>query len=184
MAKWEGTGPFEAYNSPWKLVLLFALSLGFVTMGAWMAGLAGEVPVSRRLGSSMPYWGWVTIVFFGLCAGVMLRRIFDRRPFLRVDERGIWQAGISSEMLVAWSEIEEIDRNRIYRNRFVGIRLKDTRRLASNWWRAILVTFNERMTGFQGSFTTTGTDRSFDELVAAVDHFARNFNTKSLIEDG
>jgi hypothetical protein len=171
MTEWRETGPFEAYNSPWKLILLFALSLGFVATGAWMAGLFGEVPHSRRLGSTTPYWGWITIGLFGFGTTVMLKRISYSGPFLRVDERGIWKTGIPSDHFVAWSEIEKIDCIRVNRNRFVGISLKDRSKIASNWWRSILVGINERTTGFQGSYTTTGTDRSFDELVEAIERF-------------
>ena len=77
-------GEFVAYNSRWRICLRFLGAIGFVAGGMWMVGAFGEVPSSPRYsGGSAVFIGWLSIVFFGLCAVGIAKKFFDDRAQLK-----------------------------------------------------------------------------------------------------
>ena len=69
---------FVAYNSRWRIALIFLGAVGFVALGLWLAGAFGEVPSSRRYSASFTMGiGWLCILFFGLCALAAVKKFFD-----------------------------------------------------------------------------------------------------------
>lgn len=64
------------------------------------------------------------MIFFGLGLIVFLRQIFDARPRIVVDERGIFDRTLSVG-IIEWQDIEHARPNSVVGNPFISIRLTD-----------------------------------------------------------
>ncbi len=81
--------------------------------------------------------GIITIVFSGLCVFVFVKRLFETRPRLVIDEDGIvYDPRHPIEGKVTWSEVEKISLADIgiglNTNKFLMISLKDNDRFIAN----------------------------------------------------
>src|SRR5438093_3122987 len=77
--------------------------------------------------------GWKSIVFFGGCTLVFLWQLFDTRPRLIIDDRGVWDQALKVGV-VEWHDISDAYVKHMQGNPFVCIALRDptkyTRRLS------------------------------------------------------
>lgn len=107
-------GEFVAYYSRWRLLLLLALSVGFVLLGLMLAGAFGEIQGfvgdvrRRRIPEELvtPV-GWFAIVFSGTCGLYIAKSLFDPKPQLRIATTGITFARWSPKQ-IPWSAIAEV----------------------------------------------------------------------------
>jgi hypothetical protein len=157
---------FVARNSPSRLALMVLGAAAFVALGLWLAGLFGPPPKPGR-----EWLGWLASVFFGFAGIVGARRLFDRSDQLVIDRNGIfWRHW--SETTIPWSAIESFSRHSIRRQQFLSLHLKSPAmfpRSGAGGWVGNL----NRGLGFGDiALTVAGTDRSFDELVEAIDRYA------------
>lgn len=75
-----------------KLLLLVFGSLAFIIIGLWMVSLeTAHIESQRRFNSSLFVHGigYVSIVFFGLCGIIGLKKLFDKKPGLILSNTGI-----------------------------------------------------------------------------------------------
>lgn len=104
------------YNSKPRYALLLLLALCFVVGGAFIlwhdTGLLARVV------------GWANLVFFGACAAIFLRQLFDRRPRLLIDDAGVTDRtlGIGT---IPWNAIVDARLRRVGRQPFIGLTLRD-----------------------------------------------------------
>jgi hypothetical protein len=142
--------------------LLLLAALGFVALGLFFVGAFGPVP---RPGQE--WVGWTSIPFFGLCFVVGLPRLFDRRDQIVIDGSGI-QWCQWSEATIPWSAIRAIEKREIRRQKFLCLHLEDPGRFPPSTMTGRLGGAN-RILGFGDiALATTGTNRGFDDLVAAI----------------
>ena len=75
----NGASAFEAHYSPMRSAMLAVLSIGFVALGLWLAGILGEAPTgSRRLPDwAVPMLGWLSIICFTPFAIMHLMKVFN-----------------------------------------------------------------------------------------------------------
>lgn len=75
-------------------------SMLFVVVALWMALDAGRRPLTH-------FWGWVGVVFFGLCFVLSLRETVSPRMGLRLDAEGIHsrQAMAANSFDLPWSQL-------------------------------------------------------------------------------
>jgi len=153
---------FVARPSIFRTGLLLLGALGFVALGLFFVGAFGPVP-----GPGREWVGWLSILFFGLCFVAGLPRLFDRRDQIVVDGTGI-QWSQWSEATIPWSDIRAIEKREIRRQKFLCLHLEDPGRFPSATLMGRLGGPN-RILGFGNiALAATGTNRSFDELVAAI----------------
>jgi hypothetical protein len=154
---------FIAKHVIWKLLLLGMAALGFVTAG-WMAA-------SGRIGDAPAWFGWVSILFFGPCALVIFKLVFDRRPQIIIDTQGICYRRWSDDVIL-WDDISRLHFFSVGRNDMMGISLIDDTKYpgrGSLKWFAPL----NRGLGFEGiNVALTGMDKSMAQLAVGVAHFA------------
>lgn len=158
--------PFIARNSPWRVAGLLLLGLGFVFIGAWIAGLAGPPP---RPG--MTWLGWVGIVFFGACTVKAVPRLFDRSVLVRIDAQGVTVAQWSSRR-IDWHRIERVGTWSHRGQRMLVLHLKQPAQHAERRLAAPIAAANRALTGGDVAITLTGTDRTFEEAFRAVSRFS------------
>ena len=148
-------------------------AIAFVGIGVWMAGLLGPVPVSRRSGPFMTeLWGWCAIVFFGMCAVAGAKLWWQNSERLRIGKSGIKWAGWSDQT-IPWSEISDVSEWRYRRSKFIVLHLRNPSQFPGRGFASLAQGANRKLTGGDMGITLTGTDRKFDEAMAAIARFRR-----------
>jgi hypothetical protein len=159
---------FEANLSRIRVALMLAGSIAFVLAGLWLVGAFGTPP-STSLKAAVA--GWAGIGFFGLCSVVLARRLFQAGVEIRIDANGIyWRRW--SDQTIPWNAIARISTGEIRRQRFVCLFLIDPRAFPSQGIAGKLAGANAAMGFGDIALTATGTDTSFDDLMAAIERFA------------
>lgn len=93
-----------------KNITMLIGSIGFVAIGIWF--------ITNPPHSENSFWGdpgklkvigYLSILFFGFTSIVLFRKLFDKKPGLIIDEKGITDnsSGVSAGE-IAWSDIEKI----------------------------------------------------------------------------
>ena len=164
-------GDFIAYNSRWRVTLIFLGAVGFVALGLWMVGAFGEVPSSRRRSAGYTMGiGWLCILFFGFCAVAIVKKFFDDRAQLRIGRSGIvWSPW--SDQLIPWSEITDVTTWSYRGQKAIILHLDNPDRFPGRGLTAKLAGANRKLTGGDISISLTGTDRSHDDAIEAITHF-------------
>lgn len=162
---------FVAYPSRWRLALFMLLGLGFVALGLWMIGAFGSVPSSTRY----PYFetlivGWACLIFSSACVAAYIPRLLEAGEQVRVDARGIFYSQWS-DATIPWSQISEVTVRSYRSSRFIIIHLKDRRLYPGKGLAALLAGPNRMMTGGDISVSLSGTDRSYDEAISAIEQY-------------
>ena len=168
---------FVAYNSNWRLALLFVLAVGFAVAGLMLVGTFGEVPTlleePRR--SRFPSWfslliGWVIVFFFGSSALVIGKNFLDHKPQLYTCATGIIVVSWSDKQ-IPWSEVSEITTWIHKCQKAIILHLKNPDRFPGRGLAGKLSGFNRIFTGGDVAISLLGTNRNFDEAMAAMLHF-------------
>ena len=163
--------PLTAYSSPWRMALMVFGSVVFVAIGVWMTGLFGEPPESRRWSPGLVQsFGWFSIVFFGACAIVGIRRAVDTDVQLRISEQGIYWTPWS-EKTIPWYEIRDVRMWEHRRQRMIILCLTHPERYPSMSLLGKFAALNRGLTGGDIAISLTGTDKSFDEALGTVEEF-------------
>ncbi|MGB8717078.1 MAG: STM3941 family protein [Rhodanobacteraceae bacterium] len=99
--------PITLYPSRIKLMMLLAVSLGFVALGIWI------VP-------SDPLVGYLNIGFFGLGAVVFVLQLNPKSSFLTLSEEGFTYSAMHRRQFVRWQDVDAFKVVRVGPRRFVG----------------------------------------------------------------
>ncbi len=159
------TERFEARVSPFKTGMLVVGALGFVVAGIWMIR-SGDPQLIKGV---VPAYvaGWAATLFFGAMALVGGRQLFRSEPVLRIGREGVrWSRW--SDSVIPWAAIERASEMSIQRQRFVALWLRDPGAYRSSTLMGRLQGANKAMGFGDIALTTQGTDRRFDDMVAAV----------------
>ncbi|HMB90038.1 MAG TPA: STM3941 family protein [Rhodothermales bacterium] len=103
-------------NSRKQYVVFLAIGLVFVAGGLFIL-LTGDTEAA--------WIAWLCVLFFGACVAVFLRQLFDNRPRIVMDERGITDRMLGVG-LIAWSDIEDAYAASVNRNAFICLELRNT----------------------------------------------------------
>lgn len=160
--------PISIHLSKGKLLLSTLGAFAFVAIGFWFV----LAPPSRT-GSSLEstllmVLGLVSILFFGGIAILVIRKLFDSRPGLIIDEQGLTDnsGGLSAGQIL-WQDIEDFKVLQIQRQRLILILVKNPQDYIdrqSNAWKRKLMAMNYRQYGTPISISTNGLKISFAEL--------------------
>ena len=158
---------FEARNSRWRLALMFLGCAAFVAIGLWMVGAFGA---DHPQGLMAILSGWLCTLFFAVCGVIALMRMRDADVVMRIDARGIWWKQWS-DSVIPWSNISGVGIVTMHRQKMLGVALHDRSASRASTLLGRLASANEALVGYPVSLNVTGTDRSFDDLVEAVERF-------------
>lgn len=157
---------FVARDSPPRLWLMLVGAFAFVALGLWIAGLFGSSPKP-----GWEWFGWFAAFFFALVPFKIVPRLSDRSDQMVIDRNGIyWRQW--SETTIPWSAIRSFSRRSVRGQHFVCLHLKNPSMFPKSGAGAWLSGFNRALGFGDIALTVTGTDRRFDELVAAIDSYA------------
>ena len=162
---------FVAFPSRWRRILLTLVAVGFVVLGLGLVGAFGPAPASRRFSPEIGIIvGWFGIVFFGFCGVIGLKKIFETNEQLRVNAEGVRYV-LWSDSIIPWHEITDVTQWAHQRQKVVVLHLRDPARFPGRGMAGLLAGANRKLTGGDVSISLTGTDRSFDDAMAAIVHY-------------
>lgn len=157
---------FVARNSKARLALLFVGALAFVVAGAWVVGLFGPPPRPDRI-----WVGWACMLFFGLCAGFAVPRFFEDGDEIVIDANGLfWRR--RSPATIPWSAVRGWRVGQVRNQRFICIGLRDPSQFPPTGIGALLGGLNRNMGFGDVTLSATGTDKSFDQMLFAMEQWA------------
>lgn len=95
----EGDHVLVLRPSPWKMVLLLLVSLGFVSIGIFLL----------KNGSSRadPVMAWLCMIFFGFCALIFLIQLIPGACYLRLAPDGFTVCSTWRKRYYRWDDIFE-----------------------------------------------------------------------------
>ena len=172
---------FEAHYQKRKLVLLAGFGLAFLVLGFWM----GSQP-ARAFDDSRKIVFWAAMLGIGndsfghgvgwACAAmgiavlpIVAKNFRFSEPAMRIDEQGIYWHRWSPK-IIAWSNVANYRPYSIYRQKMIGLTLRDPEldrspKLAGRF--AIL----NKLVGFGHlALSAQALDKPFDEMLQAVEY--------------
>lgn len=170
------TGQIAIPLSKKKLILMLIGSIGFIAAGLWF--------VIKPPSISNPFFGNPTtvlltgiasILFFGLCAVYIARKLPDNKPGLIIDKIGLTDnsSGVSAG-LILWSDIENISVIEIHRQKLILLHVKNPQdyidKQTSGFKRKMMqINFNMYETPL--SITSNTLQIKFDELLRILNDY-------------
>ena len=174
------TGQIEIPLSKKKLLLLVAVSVGFILIGFWFVIDPPKI--------SNPYFGdptlllmlgIISILFFGLCAVYIVRKLPENRPGLIIDSNGLTDnsSGVSAG-LILWNDIQDISVIEIHRQKIIMLQVKNPQdyidRQKSGFKRKMMQ-MNFNIYGTPLSITSNSLNIEFNDLINILhDQFQLN----------
>jgi hypothetical protein len=104
------------YKKPTKALKIILLSSPFVAIGFWM--------LDRDNSLYDNFMAYASIIFFGFGILVGLFHLVDRRPQIRIDEKGIWDRTTKREK-IDWKFIKTANSIKIHSERFIALKLDE-----------------------------------------------------------
>nr|WP_298928317.1 STM3941 family protein [uncultured Erythrobacter sp.] len=168
-----GKDRFEARYSPARSIMLALLAFGFVAIGLWLIGAFGETPTGSR---RVPDWavapaGWLAIAFFAPFTFFHIKRAFGGGLAVRVDAQGMLLPDYSPK-LIRWDDVTSLSTQNMMGTKLLLFDVRDGREADFALFRRATIGFNRSFNGHGCSVTMNNTDRSYDDLLDAVDAFA------------
>ena len=167
----------EIQLSKIKLLLMLVGSLTFVALGLWLVITRPTAHHFHRYNSTtMLIAGYASIIFFGLCALMFIRKLPDNRPGLIIDDLGLSDnsSGVAGGQIL-WADILNISVLKIQRQRLIMLQVKNPEEYINRQTSAFkrkMMEMNFKMFGSPLSITSNGLKISFDELhKLVVDNF-------------
>ena len=124
------TEQIEIPLSKRKLTLMLMGSIVFIALGVWMQFKAMNPPIEGNMLFRNPTVlrtvGIASILFFGLCAFSLVKKLGDKSPGLVISNEGIFDnsSGVSAG-LIPWPDILEIKEIKVVNQTFLNIIVKD-----------------------------------------------------------
>jgi len=172
---------FEAHYKSSKLFGLVILGIMFAALGWWMVqrpdgafedsmkieGLASLLGVSNNaVGHGV---GWICALMGIAVLPVVAKRASFAGPAIRIDQNGIyWHSW--SDKPIPWSNIAGYKPYSIHRQKMVGLTLRDPSRDRSPSLIGKMTGLNAMMGFGHVALSAQSTDKSFDELLWAIEH--------------
>ena len=112
-----------------KIVVILIGGLTLVAGGLWLAlNPENFIPNIFRIRNPdvIRFWGIVGTLFFGLALAFEIKKLFDKRPGLIIDENGITDnSNASSIGLIKWTDITEVKTEQVMSTKFFLVYVKN-----------------------------------------------------------
>lgn len=163
-----------------KIVLLILGAAAFVLLGAWLLSLdAGTIESQRRFNNPILIYGVgvASIVFFGLCGLVGIKKLFDKSPGLILSAEGILDnsSGVSAG-IIPWSEVVSIGEYQVQKQKFISIQVADPNKYANsgNALKRMANRANIKMCGTPVNISANSLKISYSELLETITEYYHN----------
>jgi hypothetical protein len=156
-----------------KLFIMLLGALVFVAIGLWFVISPPTI--------SNSYWGnpakiaiagYASILIFGLCAFILIKKLPDNKPGLIIDQMDLTDnsSGVSAGQIL-WSDIEDISVIEIHRQKLIMLQVanpQDYIDKQTSSFKRKMMQLNYKMYGTPLSITPNGLKISFDELLSTL----------------
>ncbi len=164
------TGQIEISFNKKKLIFLIIGAIAFILIGLWFV-IAPPTISNPIFGNPTQLFilGIIIIIFFGLCAIYIARKITDNRPGLIINKIGLTDnsSGVSAGQIL-WSDIESISVVEIHRQKLIMFQVKNPQdyiNKQTSGFKRKMFQMNFKMYGTPLSITSTSLKIKFDELL-------------------
>ena len=172
-----------------KLVMMFFGAVLFVAAGIWFVTNPSTFTkdTSGFMGSTkIIIIGWAAIIFFGVCAIMIARKIFDNNSGLVINSEGILDnsSGVSAG-LISWADVTGLRERQVYNQKFIMIMVKDPEKYIDRHTGALkrnTVKLNYQMYGSPISISPNSLKCNFDELHALLTEGLQKYNEKAAVD--
>lgn len=171
----DTSGTIAIEQSPWKMLMLLFGSLAFVAAGWWMIGATERT--GRQSLETIHFFGWASIVFFGLCALILLWRLATvRGPVITLTPEGIRDTRVSSD-IIPWTAIRSITTwsHKGTSAMVLGLRAGEEEKLKLSAITRMTRGANKALGADGLSIVATGTKISHDRLMDTAIAYARRY---------
>lgn len=156
--------------SKFKIVLMLIGALTFVSIGLWF--VINPPTLKFRNPATIASAGYASIVFFGICALLLIRKLFDDNPGLIIDNKGLIDnsSGLSTGY-ISWSDIENISVIKIHRQKLILLHVKNPQEFITNQkslFKRKNMELSTKMYGTPLSITANGLKTTFDNLLTII----------------
>ena len=119
-----------------KMWLMFISAVSFVALGLWLQYLPPE-PLAEHKRFAQAWLvtliSWSAILFFGICAVAISRKLLDRTPGLVISAQGIHDTSSAISFgRINWSDVNDIREYHMVGQRFVVIMMSSYDKLLSD----------------------------------------------------
>ena len=165
-------GVTDIHRSPWRAVGMLLIACGFVAVCAWM--IVAHPGTGRRAvtpGSFAEFAAYVGVAFFGLCAVLIVPKLFQRGPVVSVGPRGILDRRLSTDW-IPWAVLSGITPVTIQRQRMLVLEVDPDADARLPWTkRARRMARLNRAFGPEGYWMAAADLRGgFPALAEAIEH--------------
>ena len=164
------TGQIEIPLSKKKLILMLIGSVGFIAAGLWFV-IHPPIISNPFFGNPTVIFvtGIAAILFFGLCAVYIARKLPDNKPGLIINNVGLTDnsSGVSARQIL-WSDIENISVIEIHRQKLIMLAVKNPQEYIDKQTSGLkrkIMQMNFNMYGAPLSITSNSLQIKFDELL-------------------
>ncbi|MGZ3882819.1 MAG: STM3941 family protein [Bacteroidia bacterium] len=156
-----------------KILLMLTGSLAFVAIGVWFIV---KPPVVHHAVFGNPTLifsaGIASVLFFGLCAVMLLRKLPDTTPGLVIDEAGLNDnsSGVAAGQ-IPWSDIDSFSVVEIQKQKIILVHVKHPQTYIerqSGSFKRKAMALNNKLYGTPVSITSNGLNIGFEELRAIL----------------
>jgi hypothetical protein len=174
----------EIELSKTKLTLMIFCSAIFVALGIWMVFFASSTFHDSIFNSPtlIRISGISSILFFGTCFIILLKKIGDKKPGLIINNTGIFDnsSGVSAGY-ISWNDVEEIKLVKIFDQKFLMIMVNNPEEYIqrqTSLGKRKTMSLNLKMYGSPIGISANGLKCNFNELENIVNKKFTEFKTK------
>jgi hypothetical protein len=153
----------------------------FVVLGAWLLSLdETTIRSQRRFNDPIHVYGTglVSIVFFGACGVLGIRKLLDKRPGLVFNSAGVVDnsSGVSAG-LIPWSEIVGAEVFEIHKQKMLIIKVRNPQKYIERggMLKQALNKANYKMCGSPIAITSNTLKIDFFELLSLFHQYAQKY---------
>lgn len=148
-------------------------ALAFVAIGLWFV-IAPPTIENSYWGNpvKLAIAGYASILFFGLCAFYLIRKLPDTKPGLIIDHEGLTDnsSGLSAGR-VLWSDIVNLSVIQIHKQKLIMLHVKNPQEYIgrqTSLFKRKSMELNYKMYGTPLSITANGLQTSFEDLLTIL----------------
>jgi hypothetical protein len=164
-----------------KIVLLILGACAFVALGVWLFSLDDSFIQSQRRFNNPTFIhgiGILSIVFFGLCGITALKKLFNKKPGLVLNNIGVLDnsSGVSAG-LIPWSEVVGSEIFEINNQKMLIIKIRNPQKYIEGrgLLKQMLNKANYKMCGSPIAISSNALKIKFPELLSLFDQYQKKY---------
>ena len=179
----EDSKRIEIPLSKGKLIIILIVSIIFVSIGFWFIV---RPPLFNNSIFDIPTMLWVSgvssILFFGFCGVVVVKKLNDKKPGLVIDKTGITDNSTAiAAGHIPWVDIEEIKLVKVFTQQFIIIKVQNPQKYISRQTKSALkkaVEYNYKNYGSPITISEVALKYNFKELETILQNEFKKYRGK------